>query len=65
MLYNQMVEDAVHFLSKDTVVQAIARSATKVLSLFIKLPSFNFIHPYNNWSYIVEIAPRCRVVVFL
>lgn len=25
-----MMEDAVHFLSKDTVVQAISRSATKV-----------------------------------
>jgi len=25
-----MMEDAVHFLSKETVIQAIARSATKV-----------------------------------
>lgn len=25
-----MMEDAVHFLNKDTLVQAIARSATKV-----------------------------------
>lgn len=30
-----MVEDAVHFLSKETVVQAIARSATKVGSFLI------------------------------
>lgn len=29
-LCKQMMEDAVHFLSKETVVQAIARSATKV-----------------------------------
>lgn len=28
-----MMEDAVHFLSKETVVQAIARSATKVCLL--------------------------------
>lgn len=28
--HNQMMEDAVHFLSKETIVQAIARSATKV-----------------------------------
>lgn len=65
MFYNQMVEDAVHFLSKDTVVQAIARSATKVGSFFINLPSFNFIHPYNNCSHIVKIAQRCQLVVFL
>ncbi|XP_047260449.1 uncharacterized protein LOC124893508 [Capsicum annuum] len=26
----EMVEDAVHFLSKETMIQAIARSATKV-----------------------------------
>ena len=31
---NQMMEDAVHFLSKDTVVQAMSRSANKVC-LFI------------------------------
>lgn len=31
----QMMEDSVHFLSKETVVQAIARSATKVLFLII------------------------------
>ena len=30
ILCEQMLEDAVHFLSKETVVQAIARSATKV-----------------------------------
>lgn len=29
------MEDAVHFLSKDTVVQAISRSATKVCLIFI------------------------------
>lgn len=27
---HQMMEDAVHFLSKETIVQAIARSTTKV-----------------------------------
>lgn len=31
----QMMEDSVHFLSKETVVQAIARSATKVLFFII------------------------------
>lgn len=37
-----MVEDAVHFLSKETVVQAIARSATKVrpLDLLVKVLIF-------------------------
>lgn len=29
------MEDAVHFLSKDTVVQAISRSATKVCLIYI------------------------------
>lgn len=33
-LYIQMMEDAVHFLSKETVVQTIARSATKVCNFF-------------------------------
>lgn len=31
-----MMEDAVHFLSKETVVQAIARSATKVCLLLLQ-----------------------------
>lgn len=31
-----MMEDAVHFLSKETVVQAITRSANKVSLLFGK-----------------------------
>lgn len=30
VLHEQMMDDAVHFLSKGTVIQAIARSATKV-----------------------------------
>lgn len=37
----QMMEDAVHFLSKETVVQAIARSATKVsLAVYLLNPLF-------------------------
>ncbi|KAL0436113.1 UNVERIFIED_CONTAM: Calpain-type cysteine protease DEK1 [Sesamum radiatum] len=32
----EMVEDAVHFLSKETVIQAIARSATKVVSEWMR-----------------------------
>lgn len=36
-----MMEDAVHFLSKETVVQAIARSATKVcLAIYLLDPLF-------------------------
>lgn len=31
-----MMEDAVHFLSKDTVVQAITRSATKVHMIWLQ-----------------------------
>lgn len=35
---NQMMEDAIHFLSKDTVVQAMSRSANKVcLFVFVLL----------------------------
>lgn len=34
--YLQTMEDAVHFLSKETVVQAIARSATKVCSILLQ-----------------------------
>jgi hypothetical protein len=34
---NQMMEDAVHFLSKDTVVQAMSRSANKVCFIFLLL----------------------------
>lgn len=30
-----MMEDAVHFLSKDTVVQAMSRSANKVCLFYI------------------------------
>lgn len=33
----QTMEDAVHFLSKETVVQAIARSATKVSSILLQV----------------------------
>lgn len=32
-----MMEDAVHFLSKDTVVQAMSRSANKVCLFYILL----------------------------
>lgn len=44
ILYNQMMEDAVHFLSKETVVQAIARSATKVLHFSLDLSSCASMH---------------------
>ena len=37
--YSQMMEDAVYFLSKETVVQAITRSATKV-SYFLRKDCF-------------------------
>jgi len=44
----QMMEDAVHFLSKETVVQAIARSATKVCTSVNEIagytmPIFHFV----------------------
>jgi hypothetical protein len=43
-----MMEDAVHFLSKETVVQAIARSATKVCTSVDEIaghtiPIFHFV----------------------
>lgn len=37
-----MVEDAVHFLSKETMVQAIARSATKVRPFLLQLKTLSF-----------------------
>jgi hypothetical protein len=46
---NQMMEEAVHFLSKDTVVQAMSRSANKVSLLYICIKKDEQFHSSENW----------------
>ena len=67
-----MMEDAVHFLGKETVVQAIARSATKVCLLLLQTCSLAtiilwfFLNPANvvlkNSTLLHHHSATCIVV---
>jgi hypothetical protein len=44
-----MMEEAVHFLSKDTVVQAMSRSANKVSLLYVYIKKDKQFRSSENW----------------
>jgi hypothetical protein len=46
---NQMMEEAAHFLSKDTAVPAMSRSANKVSLLYVYIKKDKQFRSSENW----------------